>query len=163
MQYSTLRSAYGVSGFEELNSPPPRAPEPTLQPTLQARDWTTAPPQPQPNSFPPSLRPVLSSAAPMVSLPPQGPPPIHVPSLAPVPDPIPYPSPVHVHPSVAMGNHHGSKGRYLESDSDSFCGLCKQRNDREVHLMIIYIASGIFLLLFLDTIVRLAMHLAKKR
>lgn len=177
MQYSTLRSAYGVNGFEELSRP---VLEPQMKPTLQAitepprdRNWMTAPPSQEPSVAPsfPSTRPLPTFVPTFVpttepqqgsmSLAPeqginQGP------SLPPVPEPIPYPTNVnnlHRYQTYPRDPRHA----YGEYSVKNRCALCKQQNDREVHLMIVYIASGVFLLLFLDTIVRLAIHLTKKR
>jgi hypothetical protein len=184
MQYSSLRAAYGVSGFEEssgavpLRSSPPIASFQPLEskPPQHERDWSSAP-QPMLSSAAPSIVP---SAAP--SAPPYSPSPMPSYSPSPMPSPVPasavaslapeaayrFPVPVpnpiygyrpNVHPSAAQNLDYD----YFGPGSDSFCALCKQRNDREMKMMVIYIASGVFLLLFLDTIVRVAIHLAKKR
>lgn len=43
------------------------------------------------------------------------------------------------------------------------CVLCKQRYDREIHRLIVYVASGVFALVAMDILVRLAVGMSKKR
>ena len=165
MQYSTLRSAYGVNGFEELSRPP--KPEPSAQASpLENRDWMSAPPQPVMSSSPPMNIPasyvptssqipsVAPNMAPSMSLPP-------IPSLPPTQIQGPMPSAFPYDSSWKHPNVHSLQR--FDTNLHDVCALCQKRSDREMQLMVIYIASGIFLLAFVDILVRLAMWVAKRK
>ena len=155
MQYSSLRNAYGVAGFEELSQPVVQVQKQTQEQSGSQRDWMTAPPQPILSSAMPSAMPASyvpsPSGAPQVEPPPL---PSQLPSY--FPSPMPRFDNSWKHPNVHPLQR-------FDSNLQDVCNLCHQRTERDLQMIVIYIVSGIFLLAFLDIIVRLAMWLAKRK
>lgn len=171
MQYSTLRSAYGVPALEE----------PKRLAQKSERDWMAPPPPVSSNMGSNKTVEHFPSPAPMPS---HSPSVSHLPSMPAasspprvdaVPDyksfsqedssqyrpPVPVPTP----PAYFYGSQgvHPSSWQFPQELYKDVCALCRKTNDREVKMLILYIATGVFLITFIDILVRIAIRFAKKR
>ena len=155
MQYSTLKSAYGVpelSGNERKEDPP--APQ---------RDWTVAP----------GTGEWANGPRPQLSMPPTPPPavmptntPLQVPSVQPMNVQATQSPMMTEIPAVPQRMVHYAipEARQMGMPSEERgCISCRRTRDREFQMLVLYVSTGSFFLLFVDILVRLALQLSKKR
>ena len=150
MQYSTLKSAYGVPAFSGDDE--------KKEPMTAHRDWTVAPGTE--NDWGNGPRPQLSM--------PPTPPPAIVPTTTVPPVPStqsPMVQMTEMRPAAPRMVHYAiPEARQMGMPSEEHgCMTCRRTRDREFQMLVLYVSTGSFFLLFVDILVRLALQLSKKR